>query len=382
MTGVLRGFLGACAVVGVLVGAAAAQPVDVSEALKPLTTKHGVPGMAALVIRGGDAVASGVAGVRAAGGEAAVEAGDLWHIGSCTKAMTATMLATFVDEGVLAWTSTVGEKLADVPMDAGWKDVTLEQLLAHRAGVAKSLDADGLWGRLWNHQGTEREQRQVLVAALLAKPPLSAPGEKFLYANAGFTIAAAMAERAADKAWEDLMRERLFGPLGMKSAGFGAPGVPGEVTQPRGHDGEGKPVEPGPNHAGDNPAAIGPGGTVHLSMEDWGRFAALHLAGERGTSTVVKPETLRGMHRPYNAPGSNYGWGWIFTERPWGAGRVFTHGGSNTLWMAVVWVAPEKNMAVLVACNRGGDGASKACDEAAGLLARRFIEPESVVAKP
>lgn len=357
-----------------------AQPADVSQDLAPLLKEHKVPALAVLVLRGDAVVASGIAGVRAEGRNEPATLEDLWHLGSCTKSMTATMLATFVESGKLSWSSTIGEMLPDVqPMDPAWKDVTLGQLLAHRAGVPADLNKDGLWGRLWNHAGTPREQRATLVAALLAEPPLSAPGEKYLYANAGFTIAAAMAERIADKPWEELMQERLFGPLGITTAGFGAPGEPEVWSQPRGHDAQGKPVEPGPNHAGDNPAAIGPGGTVHMSLEDWGRYISLHLAGEMGTSKLLKPETLRAMHRPYEADGSNYGWGWSFTTRPWAGGRTITHSGSNTLWMAVVWIAPEKDMAALVVCNRGGQQGAKACDAAVGEMVKRLIAPEQRV---
>lgn len=372
----------ACGVVFAACQTVPNQPSDVSVSLAPLVELHNVPALAVLVLRGEAVVAQGVAGVRVSGrGEKATLA-DLWHLGSCTKSMTATMIGTFVEEGRVSWASTIGEGLADVePMDPGWKPVTIEQLLAHRAGVPADLRQGGLWSKLWNLTTPPRDQRGVLVAAILAKPPLSAPGTPKLYANAGFTLAAAFVERAADKPWEDLMQERLFRPLGITSAGFGAPGKPGEWTQPRGHDAAGKPVEPGPNHAGDNPASIGPGGTVHMSLPDWGKYVSLHLAGERGTSTLLKPETLRTMHTPYDAPGSDYGFGWSITRRGWAGGRVLTHGGSNTLWMAVVWVAPEKNMAVFAVCNRGGTPGDRACDEAVGEMVRSFVEKEPPVAR-
>ena len=61
---------------------------------------------------------------------------------------------------------------------------------------------------------------------------------------------------------------------------------------------------------------------------------------------------------------------WAKGNRPNDSGRVLTHAGSNTMWFCVVWIAPERDFAVLVACNQGGDTASKACDEAAGKLIR------------
>lgn len=48
------------------------------------------------------------------------------------------------------------------------------------------------------------------------------------------------------------------------------------------------------------------------------------------------------------------------------------HAGSNTMWFCVAWLAPERDFAVLIACNRGGDAAAKACDQVAAALIQRF----------
>src|SRR5262249_20455813 len=156
---------------------------------------------------------------------------DRFHLGSCTKSMTATMIATLVEEGKLGWTTSVGEGFPELAeqMKPAWKSVTIEQLLTHRRGAPAGLDAGGLLGRLWKREGTPREQRVTLVRGVLEREPEAAAGTRFIYSNAGFAIAGAMAEKVAGEAWEDLMRERIFGPLGMTSAGFGAPGTPGKL---------------------------------------------------------------------------------------------------------------------------------------------------------
>src|SRR6185503_3593478 len=149
----------------------------------------------------------------------------------------------------------------------------------------------------WSHKGTPVEQRMTLVEGVITKPPVSKPGTTYLYANAGFAIAGAMAEALSDKPWEDLMRQRIFDPLGMKAAGFGAPGDAASLDQPRGHRADGTPVHPGPG--ADNPAAIGPGGTVHCAIEDWAKFIAFHLAASRGECTFLKPATVAKLHTPF-----------------------------------------------------------------------------------
>src|SRR5262249_9243419 len=190
---------------------------------------------------------------------------------------------------------------------------TLEQLLTHRSGVPSDLSADGLWGRLWKREGTPTEQRLTLVKGVLARDPDSPAGTKYLYSNAGFAIAGAMAEKITGKAWDDLMRERVFGPLGMKSVGFGAPGTKGVLDQPLGHSSKGKPVELGPGD--DNPPAIGPAGTVNCSLADWAKYIALHLAGDRGDKTkILAPETFAKLHEPPAGADPKYAMGWSVAE--------------------------------------------------------------------
>jgi CubicO group peptidase (beta-lactamase class C family) len=348
-------------------GAAAGQARDVTSVLAPIRARHDVPAIAGAIVAGGELAAIGADGVRERGKPEKATTSDLWHLGSCTKAMTATLCAQLVEEKKLSWTTTVGEVFGDVKgMDAAWKPVTLEQLLTNHGGAPANLDAGGLWGRLWAHEGTPQEQRRALVEGVLARPPESKPGTKYLYSNAGFSIAGAMAETVAKEPYESLIAKRLFEPLGMTSAGFGPPGKADVLDQPRGHGADGKPVAPG--KAADNPAAIAPAGRVHCTIGDWAKFVALHVRGEtKGSTKLLTRESFVKLHAPV-ADESRYAMGWIVTDRPWAGGRALTHSGSNTMWYCTTWFAPDRDFAVLVATNQGGDEAAKACDEACAAL--------------
>lgn len=359
-----------------------AQARNINKLLAPILKKHGVPALAGAIVTSDSLVAIGAVGVRRMGDETPVTVDDKFHIGSCTKSMTATLLATFVEEGVLSWNTTLEQGLPELApkMDASYRSVTVAQLLTHRAGIPSDLHFDGLWGKLWNHTGTPTEQRATLAQAVLSRPPEHAPGGKFLYANAGFAIAGYIAEVKSGQGWEELMRQRLFTPLGMTSAGFGSPGSGESIDQPRGHGNDHKPVEPGKQ--ADNPAAIGPGGTVHCSLADWGRFAALHLRGEKADQILggvtIKRETFLKMHEPVKGQGADYAMGWGVTTRPWAGkpGITLTHSGSNTMWYCVCWLAPEKGFAVLAATNIADAAAPQACDEAASAMIQYYIKAE------
>lgn len=356
---------------------------DASELVAEAIKKHDIPGMAAVLIEGDAIVASGVAGVRERGKDAAITLGDKFHLGSCTKAMTATLCAILVQEGTLRWDMTIGEAFPELFKDAkakdAWKGVTLRQLVNNRGGVPADLNADGLWARLWKFEGEPKDARRMLLEGVLKRDPAVEPGTKFLYANAGFAIAGHMAETKAGEPWETLLQQKVFTPLGITSAGYGAPGSKDVIDQPRGHVMTGGAMQPG--RGADNPVAIGPAGIVHMTLADWGKFVALHVRGARGElrdNDPLKAEALKVLHEVPEGAETEYAAGWLVAKRPWagGDGRVLTHNGSNTMWFSVVWIAPEKNFAVLAACNQGGDKGAKATDDAVSLLIQQWLKPK------
>ncbi|MCY2960327.1 MAG: serine hydrolase [Planctomycetota bacterium] len=354
--------------------ALAAEPprIDVAALLEPIRARNDMPGMVAAIVDRDGAVAIGACGVRERGRAERMTSADRMHLGSCTKSMTATLCAKLVEKGALKWTTTVGGSFADWgdAVDAGWKAVTLEQLLTHRGGVPGDVEP-ALWARLYTSKDGPRAQREQLARGIFAIAPAHAPATKFEYSNAGIAIAGLMAERAAEKDFEALLHDELFAPLAMVRSGFGPPGSEGGLDEPRGHRADGTPVGLGPES--DNPAAIAPAGRVHASLGDWAQYAALHLRGEKEGGLDITAGTFARLHTPPKDGLDPYAMGWMALDRAWG-GRVLTHSGSNTLWYCVAWLAPEKGFGVLVATNQGGDAAAKACDEASGALIQAWTK--------
>ena len=119
-------------------------PVNVDAVLQSILGRGGERfGMAAAVLRGERIIAQGAAGVRKRGTAERITLDDRFHIGSCTKAMTATLVAMLVEDGKLNWTTTLGQLFADRVklMHPTWEKVTLRHVLAHRAGLR--LEPDG-----------------------------------------------------------------------------------------------------------------------------------------------------------------------------------------------------------------------------------------------
>lgn len=354
-------------------GAPAAPPpggvLDLSAMLEPVRAERGLPALAAAVLEGDRIVALGAVGVRKSGDPTPVSPDDPWHLGSDTKAMTATLFALFVDEGKIAFTTTLAQAFPAwaSKMDPAFRKVTMQMLLAHRGGLAHDVPPDAF--EAMARSDDSRAARLAAIQAALERPPATPPDTKLAYSNAGYMIVGAALEELAGKPWETLMRERIFGPLGMTSCGFGPPATPGRVDAPWPHDERDGLLVPMPTGPGaDNPPGLGPAGTVHCSLRDWGKFVAVHLAGARGESRFLSAESFAKLYTPY--PGEEYAGGWIVTKRSWANGVALTHGGSNGMWMANVWLAPALDRAFMVTTNRGGQGAAEATDEVVGKLVR------------
>jgi CubicO group peptidase (beta-lactamase class C family) len=381
----------------------AGTPVDdLSPLLAESVKKHKLPGMAAAIVDGGKITALGAAGVRCQGRPEKITVDDLFHIGSDTKSMTATLIAVLIEEGKLRWNSTPFEVLSQhgvKKIDPAWQHVTLEELLSHHAGVRSNPELATILATRFLKL-SPREQRLRVCRAVLEKPPDHEPGKEFLYSNTGYIIAGAMAEAVADDSWENLMTRRVFQPLGMTHAGFGPPGEapPGEklptsakgaksppITQPWGHLPSGYPVEPGP--LADNPPCLGPAGRVHLPLAEWARYATLHLSAESanrhdlvdaGVKPLLSVESLRRLHTSFGGPidksGAKYAMGWGVVERPGSRGVRLTHAGSNTVWYAVISLRLAENRAILIGINQGGDGAARASVEVEAALQKRALQ--------
>lgn len=374
---VLRHIVAAGILLGSVLTARAQSPQAIIENyLEPIRETHNLPAIASAVIVDGKLWGVGAVGTRKAGETIPVTVEDKFHLGSDTKSMTATLIALLVKDGKLQWETTLGDVFPEVFKEKSvkpiWKDVTLLQLLSHRSGLSGASWPHGkTFAQMHALPGTPREQRVAYVKMMLQADAINKPGAKYVYSNAGYALAGAMAEKVTNTPYEELMQARLFAPLGIKSAGFGAMGTKGKTDQPWQHRREDKktlPIEPSPT--ADNPPVIAPAGTVHMSMGDWAKYILAHL-GDNGKGALLSPAILKTLHTPHF--GDDYALGWSATECPWGGGRVFTHAGSNNQNFAVVWMTPKKNFAVLVATNIGGEEAAQACDEASAAAIKAFL---------
>lgn len=371
-----------------------------TEVIEHIRREHHLPALAAVSMTSTGLVELAASGLRAVGFPERVTTNDLWHLGSITKPMTATVAARLVAKRRVSWNTTIPQAVPELEaaMRTEYRKVTLDQLLRHESGLPRDAPMESQNSEsarrllqpgmpVWFLQDYDpklspTQNRLKCAASVLALAPVG-PRGKSEYSNAGFLIAALMLEKTSGESFEKLFEQGLLVPLGMKSTGFGAPGASGRRDQPCGHwaSEEGSrittwhPLDPGDRFA-DNPPSVNPAGTAHASLQDIARFAGAHLAGELGKSGPLLPpapllsvENFRTLHKPV---GDAWAMDWMVSTRDWARGRWLYHSGSNGRWFACLTLAPDVDFAVFAACNAAEEDGERACDQAAWALIERF----------
>ncbi|MCB2220687.1 MAG: beta-lactamase family protein [Bacteroidetes bacterium] len=309
--------------------------------LTQVINEEKAPGMIAAIISSEGVIAIASAEERKAGSGIAFTTHDMVHLGSCTKAMTSTLIATLVAEGELNWDTKLIDAIPELKesIHTDYHKITLWQLLTHRAGLNKNPRD---WGA---HKQKEIKERRLDILKDNLQNPANYKRDEFHYSNFGYMIAACMAEQVTGLSWEILMKNRLFDPLDMSSAGFGAPNTHNQIDQPWGHSKSWFGNKWKPDQS-DNPEALGPEGRVHCSIEDWAKFLSLYLTGD---NPVLEQKYLKKLIEPVGD--HFYAGGWGVAEQTWAKGKMLSHSGSNGIWYCSVVITPDLNRAFIVATN-------------------------------
>ena len=162
------------------------------QTLAAVREKDHLPAVAALVQIDGKLAAEAALGVRALGHSETVTTNDRWHIGSDTKAFTATLIARLVEQGVMRFDDTLAASFPAFAeaMNPAYRNVTVAQLLSHTAGLPPLTDDKELppfMAAIKSANGV-KAQREAIARKYLTMPPASKAGD-FAYSNIGFIIA-------------------------------------------------------------------------------------------------------------------------------------------------------------------------------------------------
>jgi CubicO group peptidase (beta-lactamase class C family) len=255
----------------------------------------------------------------------------LFDIGSVSKQFTAAAILRLEELGRLRVEERINDFLPNVPPDK--QAITIHQLLTHTAGFDQSVDA-----------ALEARTRNQAVAATLAAPLKSTPGEQYSYSNAGYSLLAAIVEIASGQSYEQFLRHELWLPAGLKHTGW----VLFDKSRDQvalGYSAFGEFATPSPAWISDGPTwgRRGPG-AILSSLDDLGRWARALRQGK-----VLSSASLEKMLTPHVPEGpkrtSFYGYGWAIstTKSGW---CLISHNGTNNLHYNLVGFLPERDIIV------------------------------------
>ena len=259
-----------------------------------------------------------------------------WHVGSIGKSFTASVVMRLVEQGVLSLDAPIGPVLGNpADMHPDWRALNLRQLLSHTAGVRPNPTQRVLWANTM----TRRSAVERYWSA-----PLSGQGAH-AYSNLGYVLVGVVIEAVTGSQWEDTIRSEIAKPLGLQSLGFGSPTGEGDPWGHRRILGQNLRVDPRSSRA-DNPAWLGPAGTIHLSLPDLLVWGQTHLAACAGRSAFLNAQSCRVMQTIVR---DDYGLGWVVRRD----GALVWHNGSNSMWYAVLALVPDQDLTLAVVTNRG-----------------------------
>ncbi len=361
------------------------RPVDAGhwrQRLAALADEHGVPGAALGILRlrpgREDELVEVAQGVLNKSTDVEVTTDSVFQIGSISKVWTATVAMQLVDDGLLDLDAPVVEVLPELRLadPEVTKRVTMRQLLTHTSGI----DGDD-----FTDTGRGDDCLEKYVAHLEEVALIHPLGATWSYCNSGFSLAGRVIEKLTGRTWDEVVRERIFGPLGLSHAGT----LPEEALLHRAAAGH---VDDGTGTLGvapiwTMPRSVGPAGLINCAVGEVLAFARMHLAGGRtpdGTTVLSEASAAAMTESQVELPdkhtlGDSWGIGWIRDE--WDGQRVLGHDGSTIGQNAFLRVLPGQGLAVALLTNGGGthqlylDLFREIFAEVAGVEMRRPLAP-------
>ena len=306
------------------------------------------PGAVVLVGRRGKVVYRKAYGNRAIAPAAEPMTVDtVFDMASLTKPVaTATSVMILIEEGKICLADRVAKLLPGFAAGGGARDqVTVEELLTHRAGLAAD-DPMALY------VGTPAE----IFERKNSRPLASAPGARFVYSDAGFEVLGEIVRTVSGLPLDEFAASRIFSPLGMTETEF-RPGGKGRIPMTRiapteRINGE---IRRGAVH---DPRAYALGGVAgHAGLfstaDDLARYAAAMM---KGGAPVLSPAGVAAMTRPRSyGDGDLRGLGWdVATSFASNRGDLFPPGSfGHTGWTGTsVWIDPVTQTFVILLSNR------------------------------
>lgn len=343
----------------VCVSGAAAQtpalPDTVDRYIKAELTRQQIPGMSVAVLRGDSVILA--RGYGFADVEHHVPATDstAYTVGSVTKQFTAAAIVLLSQQGRLRLDDPITRYLPEG--SAVWSRVTIRQLLTHTSGIPQDTTID-----------ERRDYSESELVRSAVRPLEFRPGKLESYSSTGYALLGVIIHRVAGVPWGDFVRDHIFRPLGMRTAGVNS-AMDSLANRAVGYYlvndtlQKADPVSPSLNSAADC--------CLSLSVRDFAQWATGlnhgKVLGRSGLKLSWTPVRLN------NGGVYPYGLGWnLFEQRGY---RRIGHSGAWLGSHATIQRYPDFDLTVIVLLNQGQANSEGIAVGVAGLLEPALTPP-------
>jgi len=320
-----------------MVAPVAARADKVDDYVRAEMKAQKIPGLSIAVVQDGKVVKAQGYGLANVELNVAATPETIYQSGSIGKQFTATLAMMLIEEGKMGLEDPVSKYIPDAP--AIWKDITLHRLLTHTSGIS-----NGLYAKMDMRKDYTEDE---LIQQIAAQPLDFQPGEKWHYSNPGYVTLGILIHKATGKFYGDLLREKIFAPLGMTTARIidEADIIPNRAAGYRLVDGKLKNqewVSPTLNTTAD--------GAIYMTVLDMAKWdAALY------SEKLLKRASLDLMWTPVklnDGKTENYGFGWQIDE--YHGHRLIHHGGAWQGFTTQISRYVDDKLTVIVMTNLAG----------------------------
>ena len=335
-----------------------------------------VPALVVGAVRNGEMSVSGFGKIGQVGDQVP-DSQTLLRIGSITKVFTGAVLAGLVSDGIVKFSDPLQDRLGwnvQIPTKAG-KSIRLIDLVTHTSGLPREVErpaapADNPFATI---------TKEVFIKNLQGDPLLFAPGTGALYSNFGFDLLAQALASSAHKPYEDLLRERVLAPAGLKSVVF-APEAGQSKQLMQGHDFAGALLPDAPTV----PMIVGSGG-LYATPDDVLRWLGWHL--DRFSSDDAEMRLLdhaayvqrNGLNPVFGLDESGHmdamGLGWVMMMPTREHPLILQKAGGLQGIFSYVAFAPTGRVGAFAAINQFSFGAAGAMTKAVNSLIATLAPP-------
>jgi CubicO group peptidase (beta-lactamase class C family) len=310
-----------------------------------------IPGLAVAVVKHGNALLVKGYGEANVEHHVPVKPATVFQSGSVGKQFTSTAVMLLVEDGKIALTDSITKYFPNAP--ATWKGITVRHLLTHTSGIP-DYTTDAMDYR----RDYSEDQLEQMAFGLTPEFP---PGSRWNYSNTGYILLGIIVHKASGQFYGDVLRDRVFGPLGMKTArviseaDIVANRAAGYVLA-KGELKNQEWVAPKLNTTAD--------GSLYLSLEDY-------LAWDRGLreKKVLTPASWATIFTPVTLTSGNrypYGFGWSI-DTVAGQPRLH-HGGAWQGFQTYISRYLGDDMTIVVLSNLGASQPGVIVDGIAAVL--------------